>query len=211
MKVNVLVAAAMVITSVNASGRGRPRGLLKQGDGSGLESEAPFGLKVYPLFLQKRPAHDSDTPQVPEPIEKDLICNPLLLELAVAWTDIDVFNYKFETQDERFCKLIMGQNTGEISDGLDVTDDEEGKEVALRAVAIQKYIKENPGDIPRLQEIQAEYISLEKVYREIWAKLKKSKCVTEGLKRTSSPKNMIKGGRFPKWKDVKGKDILRKQ
>ncbi|KAH6576666.1 hypothetical protein BASA61_003464 [Batrachochytrium salamandrivorans] len=168
MKVNVLVTAAMVITSVNAAGKEGLRGCFRGICGSG--SEAPFGLRVYPLFPKKRPAHDSDTPQVPGPIEKDLICNPLLLELAVAWTDIDVFNYKFETQEERFCKLIMGQNTGEISDGLDVIDDEEGKEVALRAAAIKNWIKSHPEDIPRLREIQAEYISLEKVYREIWAR-----------------------------------------
>ncbi|KAH6566345.1 hypothetical protein BASA50_004555 [Batrachochytrium salamandrivorans] len=33
MKVSVLVAAAMVITSVNASGKGRPKGLFKKGGG----------------------------------------------------------------------------------------------------------------------------------------------------------------------------------
>ncbi|KAH6594515.1 hypothetical protein BASA50_006464 [Batrachochytrium salamandrivorans] len=184
MKVNVFVAAAMVITSVSASGDGGLLRCLGRICGSG----------------------ESQEPTKPNPK-----CAPLLLELASLWADIDAFNCRSETQDERFFKLVTGQNTGEISDGLGVGNDRKGGEGVLRAAAIQKHIKSNPGDIPRLREIQAESLSLEKNYREIWAKLKKSKCVTKELKRTSSPKNMEKEGNFPKWKDAKGKDIFRKQ
>ncbi|KAH6601982.1 hypothetical protein BASA61_001580 [Batrachochytrium salamandrivorans] len=57
MKVNVLVAASMVITSVSAAGKEGLRGCFRGICGSG--SEAPFGLRVHPLFPKKRPAHDS--------------------------------------------------------------------------------------------------------------------------------------------------------
>ncbi|KAH6564268.1 hypothetical protein BASA62_008007 [Batrachochytrium salamandrivorans] len=63
MKVNVLVVAAMVIASVNAGGRKKGAGGHRHNDDSMPRSGAPFGLKVYPLFPQKRPVHDSDTPQ----------------------------------------------------------------------------------------------------------------------------------------------------
>ncbi|KAH6595131.1 hypothetical protein BASA50_006117 [Batrachochytrium salamandrivorans] len=71
MRVNVLVIAAMVVTSVNAGGKERPRGLFKQGDGSGLKSKAPFGLRVYPLFPKKRPVHDSGASQDTDPTSKE--------------------------------------------------------------------------------------------------------------------------------------------
>ncbi|KAH6584747.1 hypothetical protein BASA60_000842 [Batrachochytrium salamandrivorans] len=71
MRVNVLVIAAMVVTSVNAGGKERPRGWFKQGDGSGLKSKAPFGLRVYPLFPQERPVHDSGASQDTDPTSKE--------------------------------------------------------------------------------------------------------------------------------------------
>ncbi|KAH6564863.1 hypothetical protein BASA62_007664 [Batrachochytrium salamandrivorans] len=45
MRVNVLVIAAMVVTSVNAGGKERPRGWFKQGDGSGLKSKSTIWIK----------------------------------------------------------------------------------------------------------------------------------------------------------------------
>ncbi|KAH6601546.1 hypothetical protein BASA61_001925 [Batrachochytrium salamandrivorans] len=63
MKFNVLVIAAMVIASVNAGGRKKGASGHRHNDDSMPRSGAPFGLKVYPLFPQKRPVHDSDTLQ----------------------------------------------------------------------------------------------------------------------------------------------------
>ncbi|KAH6566554.1 hypothetical protein BASA60_009410 [Batrachochytrium salamandrivorans] len=188
MKFNALVVAAMVITSVNAGWYEGFPGCLGRICGPGSESsqnsrvngqepampqDTP-GDRQEPGPSQDPPVHNSGKVHVSKPTKTNPKCGPLLLELAVAWTNIDAFNCRSESQDKRFFKLITGQNTGEISDGLGVNNDKKGDEVALRTAAIQKYIKENPRDIPGLREIQAESISLERVYCKIWKRLQKA-------------------------------------
>ncbi|KAH6576653.1 hypothetical protein BASA60_004402 [Batrachochytrium salamandrivorans] len=77
-------------------------------------------------------------------------------------------------------------------------EEERIKAEALIVEAIQKWIESHPEAIPRLREIQAEYISLEKDHLVIWAKLVDSKCSTERLE-TLSPEYMKKDGYFPEW------------
>ncbi|KAH9267407.1 hypothetical protein BASA83_009946 [Batrachochytrium salamandrivorans] len=66
--------------------------------------------------------------------------------------------------------------------------------------AMQEWRKLHPEAIPRLQEIKAEYISLEQEHSEIWARFDENNCDTERLKRFSS-EGMKKEGCFPEWDD----------
>ncbi|KAH9248248.1 hypothetical protein BASA81_014094 [Batrachochytrium salamandrivorans] len=270
MKFNALVAAAMVITSVNASGKGRPKGLFKKGDGmkgsdsswtllekdpepelqeslvhrskSG-SSQSPQRHKPRPRLSQSlamhrlRSALSSKPPRrkpgkIHEPIKKDPVCDPIARELHASWKKISVFDKTFSKQIPDFYKLLRKERekkddkdmmkmrmaklreeygVEEMSEGeeemdeVGMSEDEEEmneeeriKAEALIVEAIQKWIESHPEAIPRLREIQAEYISLEKDHLVIWAKLVDSKCSTERLE-TLSPEYMKKDGYFPEW------------
>ncbi|KAH6566426.1 hypothetical protein BASA62_006704 [Batrachochytrium salamandrivorans] len=274
MKFNALVAAAMVITSVNASGKGRPKGLFKKGGGmkgsdsswSLLEKDPEPGSsqeslvhrsksgpsqdslahgsksrpsqssqrhKPRPKLSQslamhrlrsalssKPPRHKPGKIQVPEPRKKDPVCDPIARELHASWKKISVFDKTFSKQIPDFYKLLRKERekkddkdmmkmrmaklreeygVEEMSEGEEEMDEEERiKAEALIVEAIQKWIESHPEAIPRLREIQAEYISLEKDHLVIWAKLVDSKCSTERLE-TLSPEYMKKDGYFPEW------------
>ncbi|KAH6576654.1 hypothetical protein BASA60_004403 [Batrachochytrium salamandrivorans] len=79
MKFNALVAAAMVITSVNASGKGRPKGLFKKGDGmKGSDSSWTLLEKDPEPELQESLVHrsksgsNSQSPQRHKPRPKTI-------------------------------------------------------------------------------------------------------------------------------------------
>ncbi|KAH6590629.1 hypothetical protein BASA50_009246 [Batrachochytrium salamandrivorans] len=258
MKFNVLVAAAMVITSVSASGKGGLGGLFKKGGGM-TRSESSWTLldknNPEPEPPQNSPRR-GDTPQVPEPRKKDPICDAIARELSISWGKISDFDSLFSKQIPDFYKLLtkerrekhdkmmekklikfkktnsgVGMSENELMNMMRMTklrennsvvgtsgddvirgndeedededdDDEEEKRKAhdLNLKEMQKWRKSNPEDIPRLQEIKAESISLEQDHSVIWAKLLSNKCPTEKLERFS-PETMKEQGYFPKWDD----------
>ncbi|KAH6594537.1 hypothetical protein BASA50_006487 [Batrachochytrium salamandrivorans] len=180
MKFSVLVAAAMVITSVNAGGDEGFGGLLKKDDGGGPKSEAPFGLKVHPLSLVLPKNKLGQLPRF-KPRKKDPVCDSIVEELSLSWS-------KFSHLDYGFWKQMHD----------------------LNPEAMQKWLKENPEAIPRLQEIKEESIGLEEGHREIWARLMYNRCSTKFLTRVS-PAGMKKDGYFLQWKDENGVDALGEQ
>ncbi|KAH6560094.1 hypothetical protein BASA60_000093 [Batrachochytrium salamandrivorans] len=157
------------------------------------------------LPSQKRPVHNSDTPQVFKPIEKDPICDPIVAELSISWRKISDFDRAFSKQESEFYKLMRNrykkpEENGE-EDNEEKRKEEEEKKInvdALRSKEIQEWIDSNPKAIPRLRKIKTEYISLEKDHREIWARFEEKNCVTKRLE-TLSPDHMKKEGYFPKW------------
>ncbi|KAH6578573.1 hypothetical protein BASA60_003573 [Batrachochytrium salamandrivorans] len=94
MKFSVLVAAAMVITSVNAGGDEGFGGLLKKDDGGGPKSEAPFGLKVHPLSLVLPKNKLGQLPRF-KLRKKDPICDSIVEELSLSWSKFSHLDYGF--------------------------------------------------------------------------------------------------------------------
>ncbi|KAH6574612.1 hypothetical protein BASA61_006182 [Batrachochytrium salamandrivorans] len=95
---------------------------------------------------------------------------------------------------------VIRGNDEEDEDEDDDDEEEKRKAHDLNLKEMQKWRKSNPEDIPRLQEIKAESISLEQDHSVIWAKLLSNKCPTEKLERFS-PETMKEQGYFPKWDD----------
>ncbi|KAH6596143.1 hypothetical protein BASA50_005349 [Batrachochytrium salamandrivorans] len=184
MKVRVLVAAAMVITSINADGDGGFLSCLGISCRSGSESSS------YKWSRRTRL----------KPIKKDPKCHPIVEELHTSREKLDALDHRFRTHAPDFHKLMMGE----------ITKGKKGKKHNLNPREIQKYIEANPEAIPGLREIKVESISLKEGHLGIWEKLLGNDCPTGGLKRLS-PENMEKEGHFLDWYDNNGMDILSKQ
>ncbi|KAH9256812.1 hypothetical protein BASA81_004915 [Batrachochytrium salamandrivorans] len=170
MKFSVLVAAAMVITSVNAGGDEGLGGLLKKDDGGGPKSEAPFGLKVHPLSLVLSKNKLGQLPRF-KLRKKDPICDSIVEELSLSWSKFSHLDYGFWKHSSKFYDLMTGN--GKKWEGKKMGEDGDGEDKMhdLNPEEIQTWLKENPEAIPRLQEIKKESIGLEKGHREIWARL----------------------------------------
>ncbi|KAH9256866.1 hypothetical protein BASA82_001129 [Batrachochytrium salamandrivorans] len=217
MKFKALVVAAMVITSVNASWRRRFGSLFKQGDDSRPKSKAPFGLKMNPFFLQKRPVHgsgpgpsqdslddSSDESQYSEPTdEKDTICGDIKAKLSGLQDSIDNLDIDFKKCMPEFYKLMTWGLDKEFvytdSKGIvTMSTDEKIKAKALRVRLMQEWINLNPGSIPELKEIKAKYTGSEEDYRRVWKEFDESKCVTEEFEHWD-PKHILDSGYSPRW------------
>ncbi|KAH9255664.1 hypothetical protein BASA81_006270 [Batrachochytrium salamandrivorans] len=184
MRVNVLVIAAMVVTSVNAGGKERPRGLFKQGDGSGLKSKAPFGLRVYSLFPKKRPVHDSGASQDTDPTskessngsdddaaKKESACKRLASELLYLQQRI------FEHFDEFHIQLSISNN---LKDNKETLKTEEiGNRFASYNLVNAK-----------LETIKKRFVVSDEYYRETYGELVQNDCSTE-FPRLIPPKEMM--------------------
>ncbi|KAH9268495.1 hypothetical protein BASA83_009338 [Batrachochytrium salamandrivorans] len=209
MKFSVLVAAAMVITSVNAGGDEGFGGLLKKDDGGGPKSEAPFGLKVHPLSLVLPKNKLGQLPRF-KPRKKDPVCDSIVEELSLSWSKFSHLDYGFWKQVPYFYGLMTGNGNKWEGKKMDEDGDGGDKMHDLNPEAMQKWLKENPEAIPRLQEIKEESIGLEEGHREIWARLMYNRCSTKFLTRVS-PAGMKKDGYFLQWKDENGVDALGEQ
>ncbi|KAH6584745.1 hypothetical protein BASA60_000840 [Batrachochytrium salamandrivorans] len=179
-----LVIAAMVVTSVNAGGKERPRGLFKQGDGSGLKSKAPFGLRVYSLFPKKRPVHDSGASQDTDPTskessngsdddaaKKESACKRLASELLYLQQRI------FEHFDEFHIQLSISNN---LKDNKETLKTEEiGNRFASYNLVNAK-----------LETIKKRFVVSDEYYRETYGELVQNDCSTE-FPRLIPPKEMM--------------------
>ncbi|KAH6566425.1 hypothetical protein BASA62_006703 [Batrachochytrium salamandrivorans] len=187
MKVSVLVAAAMVITSVNAD---RYEGFLDC-LGRICRSRSKLSQDSPKQGLSQRLQYKK--------IKKDPVCGPVVKELSLSRSKINEFNYKFENQVPDFHQLMMGGD-----------DDEEGTNHDLNLKKMQELLKSNPEAIPRLRELQTESIELKEEHLSIWKYLLGIDCPTEGLDHLS-PEGMIQQGHFIDWYDNNGMDIFGEQ
>ncbi|KAH9268512.1 hypothetical protein BASA83_009357 [Batrachochytrium salamandrivorans] len=157
MKVSVLVAAAMVITSVNAD---RYEGFLDClgricRSRSKLSQDSPKqGLSQRLQYRRLKKIQSGSCRQ----------------GLSLSRSKINEFNYKFENQVPGFSSLMMGGD-----------DDEEGTNHDLNLKKMQELLKSNPEAIPRLRELQTESIELKEEHLSIWKYLLGIDCPTEGL------------------------------
>ncbi|KAH6566405.1 hypothetical protein BASA61_005532 [Batrachochytrium salamandrivorans] len=94
MKFNALVVAAMVITSVNASGKGRP---------SEVEDN---GGRSKPGPSQNPPVYKPNESQDSEP-EENPICDNILDELFTLWDDVIDLDSEFQERMSVLYGLIM--------------------------------------------------------------------------------------------------------
>ncbi|KAH9263680.1 hypothetical protein BASA83_012891 [Batrachochytrium salamandrivorans] len=132
MKFNALVAAAMVITSVNAAGEGGLMSCFGLGCGSG--SRVTQGRQVngqesgssqsspengpMPGSSQDPPEKKSGKSCVFKDVRKDPICGPILLELFILRDKIKDFDTALWKQNPEFHKLMKCKGTNE-SNGKD--------------------------------------------------------------------------------------------
>ncbi|KAH6566987.1 hypothetical protein BASA50_005458 [Batrachochytrium salamandrivorans] len=184
MRVNVLVAAAMVITCVNASGRGRPRGYSRDHD-AGLGSvSSPPELSENdggPLQESGPKKEEQDDYPIAYDTDNDLACTLLLLELRDLQEDIICLDGLFHEQmsislDSK--DKVKNVNTEEIK-GHSASQDEATSE---------------------LEKIKEELASLEQTYHGIWDQFVRIGCSIKSHN-LLSPKEMMKKGYFSKWQD----------
>ncbi|KAH6597102.1 hypothetical protein BASA50_004682 [Batrachochytrium salamandrivorans] len=213
MKFNVLVAAAMVITCVNASGKGTTQR-------TSTEITKTWGseTKIVTELISCAPFQ--------EPIKEYSICDLIVVELSASRDKIHDLDHGFWTYSPYFYDLMTGngEKIGEDYEEEEVVvdeeeemdkekDDDEEKKInaeALRVEAIQKWIKSNPEAIPKLQEIKTESISLKENHFEIWARLLGNDCPIEEFEHLS-PAGMKRRGYFSEWDYENGVDILGEQ
>ncbi|KAH6597730.1 hypothetical protein BASA50_004335 [Batrachochytrium salamandrivorans] len=171
MKVNVLVAASMVITSVSAAGKEGLRGCFRGICGSG--SEAPFGLRVHPLFPKKRPAHDSNASQGFDPTKNKngIVETPECVALSLILSDY-----------QRSIITLSGKHLKSQFTILELQTkiDNSKPEKANKYRASQSLTKTT------MEEIKGKAIILRKGYAEFWKDFSDEKC-TDKSKQLSSP------------------------
>ncbi|KAH6560075.1 hypothetical protein BASA60_000074 [Batrachochytrium salamandrivorans] len=182
MKVSVLVAAAIAITCVNASGDG---GLLScLGHSCGSKS----GLPWYKFGQHSRL----------KPRKKNPVCDPIVTELSLSWGNFVDLDYRFWKQEPDFYDLMTGNGKEWEGKKMGEDGDEKDKMHDLNTREIQTWLKENPVAIPGLQEIKEESIGLKECHLGILEQLLDSKCSTEGLDHLS-PAGMTNDGYFLQW------------
>ncbi|KAH6560346.1 hypothetical protein BASA50_003326 [Batrachochytrium salamandrivorans] len=202
MRFNALVVAAMVITSVNAVGRGGFRSLLG-GNGHRTGSGPSYGTLEEDLeseLTQDPPAHgpepvssqglsrdEWDGLRVPKNAKKDPICDPIVIELSKLWLKVYVLNCEFRALMPVYYKLMKGE-------------DENGKKIKKRKLKSKQtaaYLALSDEHKAKLREFKAEYAGATEKYDETWKQLIAKECSTEysGL---SSMEDMIKWEHFPK-------------
>ncbi|KAH6588427.1 hypothetical protein BASA61_005928, partial [Batrachochytrium salamandrivorans] len=190
MKFNALVVAAMVITSVSAGGRGgfksfldRVGRMMRSGSSyNSLENDSEPGPSQNSQRHKPKPGPPRNSPRrVP-----------------------DLYNIMRKERHKEFNNLmkmieLAEGNVEKIEDDEDKVEDDEGADDGLIAAKVQTWVGSNPGAIPYLESIRAEYDSLEEEYREGWKALSDNNCMTELLEYLS-PDHMVKLGYLPKWR-----------
>ncbi|KAH9245383.1 hypothetical protein BASA81_017147 [Batrachochytrium salamandrivorans] len=165
--------------------------------------------------------YNSGKVHVSKPIKKDPVCDPIVAELRTSLDKFSDLNHEFRKHAPDFHKLMRREDekwedaaSGYANEtvkknkkGRKSKKGKKNKKDDLNHEEIQKWIRENPVAIPKLQEIKTESISLKKCHFVIWEQLLDSKCPTEGLEYLS-PAGMKRRGYFLQWKDEKGVDIL---
>ncbi|KAH6584786.1 hypothetical protein BASA61_005874 [Batrachochytrium salamandrivorans] len=227
MKFNALVVAAMVITSVSASGKGRPRGFLKKGGGmtgsesleklvieDDSESEPPqdsqrhgatqrlswssMGQSLGSVFSSKSSRNKPSTPQNP-------VCISIEDELCTFWDKVYDLNCEFQKQLPLFYRIMMMEE-GKNKKGNKGKRGKEEEKINLKDEQIRACLEFNPEAIPDLQGFKAKYDSLEKERDDILKRFDENEC-PKTFKQLSL-KEITKQGNFPKWYDENDVNFL---
>ncbi|KAH6581417.1 hypothetical protein BASA60_002437 [Batrachochytrium salamandrivorans] len=190
MKFNALVVAAMVITSVNAGGRGGFKSFLDK-VGRMMRSGSSYGTLKNDLETEP-----SQNPPVNEPRPRPPRNSPRQVP--------DLYEILRKERHKEFNNLIklIELTEGEfekIEDDEDKVEDDEGADDGLIAEKVHIWMGSNLGAISDLESIKAEYDSLEEEYRESWKVLNDNNCMAE-LFKYLSPDHMVKLGYLPKWR-----------
>ncbi|KAH6575114.1 hypothetical protein BASA62_002092, partial [Batrachochytrium salamandrivorans] len=211
MKLNVLVVAAIVITSVNAGLLDEVMGCVGLGCGSGSGSSED----------------EPGKPQDPKP-EANPICDDINAKLPLLWDKVYALNREFWKEMPSFNRMMMmkkdakgmnekseknekgkkskkakkdekGKEVEEVEKAEEV---EEFEEVDLRAEMIREWLKWNPVFIPDLRNFKAKYDGLRKDYDEVLERLNKNGCSTRYFD-LASLEEIAKRGDLPDWYDEK--------
>ncbi|KAH6565701.1 hypothetical protein BASA62_007093, partial [Batrachochytrium salamandrivorans] len=154
--------------------------------------------------------------QQSRPRKKNPECIPIIKEFSLSWKKMDIFDGVFHRRVPDLYNIMRKErhkefnnlmkmielaegNVEKIEDDEDKVEDDEGADDGLIAAKVQTWVGSNPGAIPYLESIRAEYDSLEEEYREGWKALSDNNCMTELLEYLS-PDHMVKLGYLPKWR-----------
>ncbi|KAH6578584.1 hypothetical protein BASA61_006191 [Batrachochytrium salamandrivorans] len=221
MKVSVLVAAAMAIASVSASGRGQPKGFLKKSGGmTGSESKAnlvidddsesgpsqksprrgvkqrllqsSFARKLRSVFPSKSQRHKLTPFQ--EPIKEYSICDLIVVELSLSRDKIHDLDHEFWTHSPYFYDLMTG-NGGEMSEEMSVDYEEE-----------EDYEEDDEEDDEDDEEkkINAEALRVETIQE--W--IESNSVAIPGLQEIKAEHISLKENHFVIWKKLLDNDCL---
>ncbi|KAH6564983.1 hypothetical protein BASA82_000069 [Batrachochytrium salamandrivorans] len=186
MKFNVLVVAAMVITSVSAGGRKGGRS----------------GSAVKHVPLKNEPEPEPPSPQGPPddkpagfryfpPNERPQICKDILEDIYKTWDYLQKVNNGFENRLPTVYDMMTEKSNEEES--------VKGKgHKNSRAEKVQGFLQLRPDLIPKMEQIRARSIELEGTYCSIWGKFVSTECSTEGLEHLS-PATMLSFDYFLDW------------
>ncbi|KAH6592739.1 hypothetical protein BASA61_004449 [Batrachochytrium salamandrivorans] len=201
MRVNVLVVAAMVITSVNAGWRKKDAGGNRHNDGR-KTSKGPLGLTVRPLSLvlpskssesepsselsPKSPVHplslvlpqtssesDESTSQKPDHPKKTPVCDSIVKELEVLLGRAYVFDLTIEAQMPILSNIIK----------------EEGGSSASKIKRVEDWFKSHLEDKDTIEKMRDEHTDLMEHYYETWGRFSGSGCLVENFMELSPVKN----------------------
>ncbi|KAH6568292.1 hypothetical protein BASA50_010520 [Batrachochytrium salamandrivorans] len=201
MRVNVLVVAAMVITSVNAGWRKKDAGGNRHNDGR-KTSKGPLGLTVRPLSLvlpskssesepsselsPKSPVHplslvlpqtssesDESTSQKPDHPKKTPVCDPIVIELYTLWGKAYVLDLTIQTQMPILSNIVK----------------EESESNALKIKKVEDWFESHPGDKATIKEMRTEHADLMREYYEVWKQFLGSGCLVKDFMELSPDNN----------------------
>ncbi|KAH6575116.1 hypothetical protein BASA83_000916 [Batrachochytrium salamandrivorans] len=180
MKLNALVVAAMVITSVNAAGKGGLLSCFGGICGSG-KSKDPIcvrnNVKLFTLW------------------DKVIDLDGEFQEQLPSFYNIITMG---EGEDEKGKRVKKGKKEEKV---------EEKEKINSKDEQIRVWLESHPEAIPDLRKIKSKYDMLEKERCKIWARLGNNECMNGGFKHTSL-KELTRRGYLPKWYDENGVDFL---
>ncbi|KAH6593366.1 hypothetical protein BASA61_004312 [Batrachochytrium salamandrivorans] len=183
MKFKVLVVAAMVITSVNAGGRGGFKGWLKpKGGMSKSESKQSLLPKAGDASQESETTKQEPTGgSNVKDIAKDRICTTIKSELDSLRREAkEVYSLLFRQIPDSY-KQEKGLYT-------------------LKSHPLKDWLKQCYEDNPELlQPIKEKLVVLDEKYRSAWAELITEGCSIESRPYSVSPEEMAKRGYLSKW------------
>ncbi|KAH9273398.1 hypothetical protein BASA83_004402 [Batrachochytrium salamandrivorans] len=188
MKFNVLVVAAMVITSVNAVWHDVFTGCF--GDRCDMSKAGEFRRLIQDELESVSPpellGNDPNEPQESDPPEYDPICDPILEELTLLRRESYDIEAAFRGQMPTHFNLMKGK-------------DADGKKInprTLKTEQVAAYLELSNEKKATVGGFKAEYAVVMEKYRKPWKELIKNRCLTES-RIWMSPDEVTKRGPFP--------------
>ncbi|KAH9246288.1 hypothetical protein BASA81_016179 [Batrachochytrium salamandrivorans] len=195
MKFNVLVIAAMVITSANAGGRKGLPGWLGGGGmtGSGSSYDT-FDNEPEPPSQQDPPKNPSAEVRYFLPNEKDTICGDIQVKLHRLYDKINNRNELFRFRMSGFYKTIGGNIGVRVWEGNDGVETEvtqksnENETSESRDRKVQEWFKSHPEDQPEVEKTRKDLTDWLGEHLTLWTEFLEIGCSTYGVERLSPEK-----------------------